>query len=92
MDLNGGTIAIGAENHATSAGLNAGTVYLYRLNGGTWTQFAELTGSDVAAGGGFGLSVELKNGTLAVGAPGQHPQPDHNPLYPEGEAYVYRVN
>ena len=28
----------------------------------------------------------------AVGAPGQHPQPDHNPLYPEGEAYVYRVN
>jgi hypothetical protein len=92
LDVNGGMIAIGAESHTTSAGFNAGSVYLYRLNDGQWTQFAELTGSDVAAGGNFGLSVALKNGILAVGAPGQHPQPDHNPLYPEGEAYVYKVN
>jgi hypothetical protein len=90
--VNGGTVGIGGSNHTTSAGFGAGIVYLYRFNDGKWTQFAELTGSDVAAGAGFGSSVALKNGTLAVGAPGQHPQPDHNPFYPEGEAYVYGIN
>ncbi len=45
----------------------------------------------MAAGGNFGLSVALKNGMLLIGAPGQHPQPNNVP-YPEGEAYIYKVN
>ncbi len=28
---------------------------------------------------------------LLVGAPGQHPQPNNVP-YPEGEAYIYKIN
>ena len=91
VDINGGTIAIGAPNRATSAGFDAGDVYLYQLKDGKWGQFAEFPGSDVAASGAFGLSVALRNGTLLVGAAGQHPQPNNVP-YPEGEAYVYKIN
>ena len=91
VSIQGGTIAAGAWGHATSAGFNAGTAYLFRSGDNQWAQFAELAGSDVAAGGGFGESVVFRNGTLLIGAPLQHPQPNNAP-YPEGEAYIYRVN
>jgi hypothetical protein len=91
LDVNGETMAIGATGRTTSAGVGTGAVYLYHLNDGRWKQFDEFTGSDVATGGGFGGSVALRNGTLLVGAFGQHPQPNNAP-YPEGEAYVYKVN
>ncbi len=89
--LSGGTAAIGAINHATNAGSGAGTVYLFQLKDGNWAHVAKIAGSDVAAGGQFGTSVTLENGTLLVGASGQHPQPNNVP-YPEGEAYLYKVN
>jgi hypothetical protein len=56
-----------------------------------WTQFAQVSGSDAASGGGFGASIMFRNGTLLVGAPLQHPQPNNVP-YPEGEAYIYNVH
>ena len=43
-------MVIGAQDHTTGDGFNAGTVYLHRLNESKWTQFADLTGSGVAAG------------------------------------------
>lgn len=82
VDINGGTMAVGAPGHGTSAG-HLGDVYLYQLKDGQWNQFAEFGGSDVAAGGDFGFSVAFKNGTLVVGAPLQHPQPNNAP-YPGG--------
>jgi hypothetical protein len=82
--LNGGTAAIGGGSHG-------GATYLFQLNDGQWTQFAELTASDVGPTAGFGGSVALRNGTLLVGAFGQHPQPNNAP-YPEGEAYIYKIN
>ena len=91
VSIQGGTIAAGAWGHATSAGFNAGTAYLFHSSDNQWMQFAELAGSDVAAGGGFGESVVFRNGTLVIGAPLQHPQPNNAP-YPEGEAYIYNVN
>jgi len=50
-----------------------------------------VSGSDVASRGGFGASIVFRNGTLLVGAPLQHPQPNNVP-YPEGEAYIYNAN
>lgn len=91
VSIQGGTIVAGAWGHATSAGFNAGAAYLFRSKDNQWTQFAELAGSDVAAGGGFGGAIVFRNGTLLVGAPLQHPQPNNAP-YPEGEAYIYNVN
>ena len=91
VSIQGGTIAAGAFNHGTAAGLGAGSAYLFHLRDHQWTQFAEVSGSDGAGAGGFGASVVFRNGTLFVGAPLQHPQPN-NALYPEGEAYIYNVN
>jgi len=42
--------------------------------------------------GNFRLSVSLRSGILRVGRPGQHPQPNNNPFYPEGEAIIYRID
>ena len=56
------------------------------------TQLAEFAGSDMGPDGNFGLSVSLRAGILLVGRPGQHPQPNNNPCYPEGEAYIYRID
>jgi hypothetical protein len=55
------------------------------------TQFAQVSGSDLASGGGFGASIVFRKGTVLVGTPLQHPQPNNVP-YPEGEAYIYTVN
>jgi hypothetical protein len=91
VSIQGGTVAAGAPGHTTSGGLSAGSAYLFHVSDNQWTQFAELTGSDVAAGGAFGDSIVFRNGTLLAGASLQHPQPNHAP-YPEGEAYIYSVN
>jgi hypothetical protein len=91
VDVNGESMAIGAAGRSTSAGFSTGAVYLFHVNDGQWTQSDEFAGSDLGTGGGFGGSVALRKGTLLVGAFGQHPQPNNAP-YPEGEAYVYKVN
>ena len=91
VSIQGGTIAASAFNHATAAGLGAGSAYLFHLSDHQWTQFAQVSGSDVASRGGFGASIVFRNGTLLVGAPLQHPQPNNVP-YPEGEAYIYNAN
>lgn len=91
LDLNSGIVAVGAESRTTSAGNSSGAVYLYQLEDGKATQFAEFTGSDIGATGNFGTSVALRAGLLLVGASGQHPQANNVP-YPEGEAYIYRID
>jgi hypothetical protein len=92
LDLNSGMVAVGAPSHNLGAGNAAGAVYLYQIEDGKATQFAEFAGSDIGPGGNFGLSVSLRAGILLVGGPGQHPQPNNNPFYPEGEAYIYRID
>ena len=63
VSVSGSTIAVGAVNRA-----GGGAGYVFTNTGGGWTQSAELTGSDVAAGDDFGLAVSVSGGTIAVGA------------------------
>ena len=66
--LSGGTAVVGALNHDTAAGENAGSAYVFVRSGTTWSEQAKLTASDAAAGDYFGWSVSLSGDTLAVGA------------------------
>ena len=50
------------------AATQAGAAYVFVQSGTTWTQQAELTASDGAAGDQFGGSVSLSGGTAIVGA------------------------
>lgn len=48
-------------------GSNAGAVYIFSKNGGTWSQEAKLTASDATAGDEFGYSVSMNlDGTRVV--------------------------
>ena len=61
----GTTAIIGAPGH--NAG--TGTVYVFIRSGDTWTQKAELTASDAAAGDHFGTSVAIYGSNVVIGAP-----------------------
>src|SRR5688572_11604347 len=77
----GETIAIGAPHEASSAmgvngnqndngAYNAGAVYVYTRNGGTWQQQAYVKASNAGSGDYFGSSVGLSadGNTMAVAA------------------------
>jgi hypothetical protein len=61
--LAGGTAVLGAENH--NAG--DGAAYVFGQSGTTWSQEAELSGSDITRNSSFGSSVGLSGSTLLVG-------------------------
>lgn len=60
----GSTAVIGAYRKDSGAG----AAYIFVHSGTTWTQQAELTASDRAAGDGFGASVAISGSTVVVGA------------------------
>jgi hypothetical protein len=64
--ISGSTIVIGAYAH----GSDAGAAYVFTGTGNTWSQQAELTAEDGAAGNDFGASVSVAGSTAVIGAPG----------------------
>jgi FG-GAP repeat len=65
--VSGATAVVGAY------GVHAGTgaVYVFTRSGGIWSEQAELTAADGAAGDSFGGSVAISGSTVVVGAPGR---------------------
>ena len=61
----GSVAVVGSPNYSSGG---AGTVTVYTLSGSTWAAAAQLTASDSAPGNGFGVSVALASGMLAVGS------------------------
>ena len=59
---------MGAFNQTVSGNANQGAVYIFTGSGSTWTQAAELTAGDGAAGDRFGETVALFGTTLAATA------------------------
>jgi hypothetical protein len=63
ISSDGQTILVGADD----INQQTGAAYVFSGSGGSWTQTAELTASDAAAGNGFGYSVALSaSGSRAV--------------------------
>jgi hypothetical protein len=62
--ISGSTIVVGAFDHASEAG----RTYVFTKGAVGWRQVAELVGSDTVAGDGFGVSVAISGGTVAVGS------------------------
>jgi len=84
--VSGSTILVGASLHPYSPGHDgSGAAYVFVESGGTWSQQAELTSSDGAAGDGFGYSVAVDGSTAVVGAPWHMVGSN---LY-QGAAYVF---
>ncbi len=81
LSANGTTLAVGAsseDSNATGVGgnqtnddaLNAGAVYVFTLDSGSWTQTAYIKASNTDAGDQFGSAISLSadGDILAVGA------------------------
>ena len=66
----GNTALVGAGTDDTTAGMDAGSAYVFVRSGSSWSQQAKLTASDGAAGDNFGASVSLSGdgNTALVGA------------------------
>ena|GEM_PF-1929600 len=74
VSISGTTVVVGAPGHG-----GHGSAYVFVKTGSTWSQSAEVTGSDTAAGDNFGAGVSISGAIAVVGAPG----------HGGGKAYVF---
>lgn len=81
--INGNTMVVGARFDGTTAS-QAGAAYVYRLNGGVWSQEAVLLAPDGALGDKFGYSVGVSQETVVVGS-----YNDDTSFSNGGSAYVF---
>jgi FG-GAP repeat/Bacterial Ig-like domain len=83
--ISGDTALVGATHDAVGGNANQGSAYVFTRSGGSWSQQAQLTASDGAAGDWFGNSVAISGDTALVGA--------HNDTVggkaSQGSAYVF---
>ncbi|MEI7658591.1 MAG: immunoglobulin domain-containing protein [Phycisphaerae bacterium] len=66
--IEGDTAIVGAFFADIGSSVNQGAAYVYRRSGTSWTQESKLVAPDGAAGDAFGISVALRNGTVAIGS------------------------
>ena len=66
--INGDTVIVGAVYDDVGANSDQGSAYIFVRNSTTWTQQAQLNGSDGAANDSFGTSVGISGDTVIVGA------------------------
>lgn len=78
IDGNKAIVGSGAKNSST------GSVYVFELSGGTWSETAILTASNGVAGDFFGRSISLSGDKILVGADGKNSS--------EGSAYVFELS
>jgi FG-GAP repeat/Abnormal spindle-like microcephaly-assoc'd, ASPM-SPD-2-Hydin len=83
--VSGNTVVVGANFHTVGANAKQGAAYVFSGNGGTWSQQAELSASDGAAGDWFGYSVVVSGSTAVVGVPGHLVGSN----FAQGSAYVF---
>ena len=85
VSLSGTAAIVGALFHTVGANAHEGAAYMFARSGATWSQRAELTASDGAAGDAFGDSVSL-SGTLAIVGASNHTV---GASAAQGAAYVF---
>jgi len=68
MATDGGTALIGAIADEDPNGENAGSVYVFERDGGSWTQTAKLASDDGDDGDLFGSAIAVDGDTALVGA------------------------
>lgn len=67
-DSNQTSITNGSPAPANEGATNAGAVYVFQRSGTTWSEQAYLKPSNMEAGDRFGITVDISNDTIVVGA------------------------
>ncbi len=85
--VDGDYMIVGAPNDFRPGFVNdGGRAYFYRHNGSQWVERTLLALPDAASDERFGLSVDIDDQWVIVGAPGQRQEP-----WKPGAAYIYPV-
>jgi hypothetical protein len=84
----GHVIVVGALRHDIGGNVNEGSATVFRWNGASWVEEAELTSSDGAALDNFGASVSVSGDVIVVSAT----LDDVGLFGDEGSATVFRWN
>ncbi|MDY7107726.1 MAG: hypothetical protein SYC29_03730 [Planctomycetota bacterium] len=82
-----GDVLVAGADAAAGEAANSGSAYVFRFDGSTWTEEAELTAPDGEAGDRFGSAIAMSGDRVFVGAPeaaGQEPGTE------AGAVYVFR--
>ena len=88
--ISGDLAVVGAWAHfhgADGSGARPGGAYVFRYDGATWVERAELRASDAGAGDRLGESVGISRDVTVAGAPRDDDFPDDD----AGSGYVFRV-
>ncbi len=90
------TIAIGApfaqtDGKGNATASQAGAVYIYTKSNGQWKQSQKIVSKDFAVRNQFGNSLDLHNGTLAIGAQWKNEiKPDGKKIMMAGAVYIFK--
>ena len=82
VSIDGEFAVVGAWQNENERGASAGAVYVYRLNGSTWSQYVKLLAPDGEQGDRFGSSVAVQGNRIIAGAA-------NGGFFGEGRAYVF---
>jgi hypothetical protein len=85
--INGDIAVVGAPSHKEEAGVNAGGAYVFKYDGGTWSEQQELIPDNAAAGSNFGRSIDISGDTAIVGA-----NNDKEEGFSSGSAYIFHFD
>jgi hypothetical protein len=66
--LSGDTVVVSAYDNDVGANVHQGSAYIFTRSGSTWSEEADLTAADGAAGDFFGYSVAISGETVVAGA------------------------
>jgi len=71
----------------------AGSAYIYKNNGGTWTEVQKIIANDRTDHDEFGWSVDIDNNTIIVGSHLEDEDENGlNTIYHAGSAYIFDLN
>ena len=98
VDISNNYVVIGAlfeDEDATNSNTksNAGSAYIFKRNGTTWTQEAKIVASDRAVDDNFGGSVSISGDYVLVGAASEDEDATNsNTKSDAGSAYIFKRN
>ena len=88
VGLSGDTAVVTAIGDDTTAGVNAGSAYVFVRDGNTWTEQARIFALDGVSGDFFGTSVALEGDIAVIGAVSD----DTAAGVDAGSVYVYQLS
>lgn len=86
--IRGDNVVIGVASDDTTAGIDAGSVYIFTRSGSVWTQQQKLVAADAVTSASFGAAVDISDDTIAIGAN----RDDIATVDRAGSAYVFTRN